>query len=75
MERAVIVLDKKLLPIAELKNIVEMAINVGKRPLQGTKLFVKIAISLSRGESIILHPITPAALHPKPIHIVKHCLP
>ena len=49
MERAVIVLDKKLLPIAELKNIVEMAINVGKRPLQGTKLFVKIAISLSRG--------------------------
>ena len=75
MERAVILLDKKLLAITELKKIVDMVIRVGKRPLQGTKLLVKIASNLSLGESIILQPITPAALQPKPIHIVKHCLP
>ena len=57
------------------KNTVAIAINVGKRPLQGTKLLVIIAISRSLGDSIILHPITPAALHPNPIHIVRHCLP
>lgn len=43
--------------------------------LQGTKLFVRIAINLSRGESIILHPTTPAALQPNPMHIVIICLP
>lgn len=37
--------------------------------LQGTKLFVKIAIILSRGEFIILHPTTPAALQPNPMHM------
>lgn len=52
------------------KNMVMIAISVGKRPLQGTKLFVMTAISLSRGESIILHPATPQALHPNPIHMV-----
>lgn len=57
------------------KNMVINAINVGKRPLQGVKLFVNIAISLSRGESIILQPIIPAALHPKPMHVVRACLP
>jgi len=57
------------------KNIVIMAINVGKRPLHGTKLLVRIAIILSRGESIILHPVTPAALHPKPMHMVSACFP
>ena len=58
-----------------VKNIVIIAISVGNRPLHGTKLFVKIAISLSLGESIILHPITPQALHPNPIHMVRDCLP
>ena len=43
--------------------------------LQGTKLFVKIAISFSRGESIILVPTIPAALQPNPIHMVSACLP
>ena len=57
------------------QNIVINAINVGKRPLQGVKLFVNIAISLSRGESIILQPIIPAALHPNPIHVVRACFP
>ena len=56
-------------------NMEERAINMGNRPLHGTKLFVMVAISLSRGESIILHAITPAALHPKPIHMVNACFP
>ena len=47
--------------------MVRIAISVGKRPLQGTKLFVRIASSRSRGESMIRHPIIPAALHPKPM--------
>ena len=34
-----------------------------------------MAISLSLGESIILQAITPAALHPKPIHMVRACFP
>ena len=52
-----------------------MVIKVGNLPLQGTKLLVSIAINLSRGDSIILHPITPQALQPNPIHIVKLCFP
>ena len=48
---------------------------VGNRPLHGTKLFVSMASNLSRGESIILQPTTPAALQPKPIHIVSACFP
>ncbi len=50
------------------KNIESSAIIVGKRPLHGTKLFVIIARSLSLGESMILQPVTPTALQPKPIH-------
>ena len=57
------------------KNMVIMAIKVGKRPLQGTKLLVRIAMSRSRGESMIRHPITPQALQPNPIHIVSDCFP
>lgn len=57
------------------KNIDIIVINVGKRPLHGTKLLVRIAINLSRGESIILVPITPHVLHPKPIQVVSACLP
>ena len=55
--------------------IVEIAIKNGYLPLQGTKLLVTAAIILSRGESIILVPTTPAALQPKPIHIVIICFP
>ena len=58
--------------------IIRIEINViivGNLPLHGTKLFVTIASNLSRGESIILHPTTPAALHPKPMQIVSDCLP
>lgn len=65
----------KSFPFAEIKNTEDMVIRVGNLPLQGTKLLVKIAISLSLGESIILQAITPAALQPNPMHMVKHCLP
>ena len=53
------------------KNIDISAIIVGNLPLQGTKQLVIIAISLSLGESIILHPTIPAALQPKPMHMVN----
>ena len=52
------------------KNMEIMAMRAGKRPLHGTKTLVSMAISRSRGESMIRQPITPTALHPKPIHMV-----
>ena len=55
--------------------MLEIVIKNGNLPLQGTKQFVSIAISFSLLESIILHPTTPAALQPNPIHIVNDCLP
>ena len=57
------------------KNMVMIAIRVGKRPLQGTKLLVRMAISRSRGESMMRQPTTPAALQPKPMAMVSACLP
>ena len=59
----------KCIPNPPIK-ILEMVINKGKRPLHGTNALVSIAIILSRGEFIILHPITPAALQPNPMHMV-----
>ena len=59
---------------APTKTVASM-IRVGKRPLQGTKLLVRMAIRRSRGESITRVAITPAALQPKPIAMVKACLP
>ena len=59
---------------AATKTVASM-ISVGKRPLQGTKLFVRIATSRSRGESMTRVAITPAALQPKPIAMVSACLP
>lgn len=59
-------------PEAEkMKNIVIIDISPGNLPLHGTKQFVSIAISLSRGESIMRQPTIPAALHPNPMHIVE----
>lgn len=57
------------------KNMLIIAMRVGNRPLQGTKLLVRMAISRSLGESMIRQPTIPAALHPKPIHMVRACLP
>ena len=55
--------------------IVATQIKNGNLPLHGTNAFVSIASNLSRGESIILQPTTPAALQPNPIHIVNACFP
>ena len=67
--------EEKAPVILPIKNIVISEIMVGNRPLQGTKLLVNTASNRSRGESIIRQPVTPAALHPKPIHIVSACFP
>ena len=55
--------------------MVMIEMSIGNRPLQGTRQLVSIAISRSRGESMIRHPTTPAALHPKPMHMVNACFP
>ena len=62
-------------PTAPAIKILAMVIKNGNLPLHGIKAFVRIAISFSLGESIILQPVTPAALHPNPIHIVSACFP
>ena len=56
-------------------NIAAINIWVGQRPLHSEKLLVMIAISRSRGLSITRVETTPAALQPKPMHMVKACLP
>ena len=61
----------KKLPI----KMVAIVIKKGNLPLHGIKLLVKIPISFSLGESIILHPTTPAALQPNPMHMVSACFP
>lgn len=58
------------IPVTDaVKNMVIREIREGNLPLQGTKLFVSIAISLSLGESIMRQPVTPAALQPSPMHM------
>ena len=63
--------EENIPPAVPTKNMVRMAIRAGNRPLQGTKLLVRIASRRSRGESMILHPTIPAALQPNPIHMVR----
>ncbi len=58
-----------------VKNRVIIRIKVGNLPLQGTKLLVKAAMSRSLGESMIRVATTPAALQPKPMHMVRDCFP
>ena len=65
---------RRLLEVG-IKNMLSSRSNVGKRPLQGVKQLVRMAISRSRGESMIRHPTTPAALHPSPMHMHSACLP
>ena len=62
-------------PLPAAKNREMQVIMVGNLPLQGTKLLVRMAISRSRGESMMRHPVTPAALQPNPMHMVRLCLP
>ena len=71
----VAIIDDEKPPVIPPKNIVAIVIKNGKRPLQGTKQLVNIAINFSLGESIIFVPTTPAALQPKPMHIVRACFP
>ena len=63
-------IDAPIPPIVPAINILAIVIKNGNLPLHGTKLFVKIAIILSLGESIILHPVTPQLLQPNPMHMV-----
>ena len=72
--RAEIRVEPAVTPVAA-KNMEIRAIRVGNRPLQGTRLLVKIAIRRSLGESIMRQPVTPAALQPKPMHKVRACFP
>ena len=55
--------------------MVAIRIWVGQRPLQSEKLLVMMAINLSRGLSMIRVEITPAALHPNPMVMLRACLP
>lgn len=57
------------------KNIDITAIKNGNRPLQGVKELVIMAMFLSLFESIIRAPVTPIALQPSPIQVVRACLP
>ena len=60
---------------ARMKNREIMVNRVGSRPLQGRKALVRMAMSRSLGESMIRQPVTPTALQPKPMAMVRHCLP
>ena len=60
---------------AAATKITASMISVGKRPLHGTKLLVRIASRRSRGESMMRVEVTPAALQPNPIAMVRACLP
>ena len=61
--------EAETVPSVPTKNMVISAMRVGNRPLHGTKVFVRMASSRSRGESMIRQPMTPAALHPNPMHM------
>ena len=57
------------------KKMVIRAMRVGNFPLQGTREAVSMAMSRSLGLSMIRQPVTPQALQPRDIHMVRHCLP
>ena len=70
VRRSAEVAEERNPPVVPTKKTVRMAMRAGNRPLQGTKLLVRMARSLSLGESMMRHPTTPAALHPRPMHMV-----
>ena len=57
------------------KNRPIRAISVGKRPLHGTKQLVRMATSRSLGLAMMRQPVTPQALQPKPMAMVRLCRP
>ena len=67
--------DEVKVLVSGIKNMEIRAIRRGKRPLQGIKALVIMAIKRSFLVSMIRQPVTPTALQPKPIHIVKACFP
>ena len=52
-----------------------IVIKRGRRPLQGMKLLVSMAIRRSLGESMMRQPVIPAALQPNPMAMVSACFP
>ena len=64
-----------LFPDTIMKATLHILASIGSLPLQGIKLFVRMARIRSLFESIILDPEIPTALHPSPIHIVSACFP
>jgi hypothetical protein len=58
-------------PSPVTKNMEIRAISVGRRPLQGMKALVRMAISRSRGLWMIRQPMTPQALQPRAMHMVR----
>ena len=62
-------------PDVPMKKMVSSEMSMGKRPLQGIKLLVRMASRRSRGESMMRQPTTPAALQPKLMHMHSACLP
>jgi hypothetical protein len=67
--------ESKITLLVVTRKIDVIAIRAGSLPLQGIILFVTIAVARSFSDSIILHPVTPQALHPNPIAIVRACFP
>lgn len=56
---------------AEEDSTAMQAMIIGSRPLHGMRELVIIAIRLSRGESMMRQPVTPTALQPSPISMVR----
>ena len=67
--------DEVKVLVSGIKNMEIRAIRRGNRPLQGITALVIMAIKRSFLVSMIRQPVTPTALQPKPIHIVKACFP
>ena len=62
-------------PPVPLHSSSDSRIRVGRRPLQGMKALVRMAASRSRGLSMMRQPMTPQALQPSPMHMVRLCRP
>ena len=63
------------LPPCPTRNRVMRASRVGNFPLHGTRDEVSMAARRSRGLSMIRHPVTPQAVHPRLMHMVRACFP
>ena len=64
-----------LFPSLGIRNAVRSSRSPPNFPLQGIMLLVSTAMSFSRGDSMIRQPVTPTALQPSPMHMVRPILP